>query len=502
MAASQPPWQSPTRLTGPPIRSAAASTSARTSSIPASRVSAVAPFHSSAYARVRPASRIVRIWLWRGEKSTIEEWWAACGGRTSVGTTASVAPSVKSRRTVSGVSAIAALGECHRGGRRSLATRFPPARSSAACNGGQGADRTRRHQAPSSSTAAVVARIASVAIRSGRAPGVVSSMLGMRRRVAARALAVAFATPDRRRRGARSGGRSDRSGAPEVEALAEVDAGLAQRLGGRAGLDELGDRRDVVRVRGLADRPHDGAVARGRLDVAREAAVDLQPPQRHAARVVKGAERHARTQQQEPAAAVREAVRGAALRQRPVRADHLDDEPLGDVAIAAQQRDSRIARGRVVERRRRQADREVLAGALAQKVDHALEQPAVDRGDEAGALGDRQEDSGEDELAVLVVHAQAELRELDRAVVEPRDGLAVDEEAGLVEPAPQPALPAQALRGALARGAPRQRGDGAGADGVLQRDPRGRVHGLRRLVASRIAGGDAGREGYRRVARR
>ncbi len=67
---------------------------------------------------MRPASRIVCIWLWSGLKSTMQESWPACGGSTSVGMTRSVAPSVKSRRRAIGHSRTISWGVDHSGLRR------------------------------------------------------------------------------------------------------------------------------------------------------------------------------------------------------------------------------------------------------------------------------------------------------------------------------------------------------------------------------------------------
>ena len=124
----------------------------------------------------------------------------------------------------------------------------------------------------------------------------------------------------------------------------------------------------------------------------------------------------------------------APQRQRVLGAEDLDDEALGDRPVAAEQVDGRVARRAVAERRRGQADGEALVRALGEQIAYAPQQPLVDRGDDPGALGDREEHGGEDELAVLVVHPQAELGELDRAGVEPRDGLAVDRKPALSSP--------------------------------------------------------------------
>ena len=71
----------------------------------ASFVASVAPIQSNVNARVRPVSRIVRIWLCSVEKSTMHESWPACGGSTSVGTTLLRGPVVeKSRSRATGAS--------------------------------------------------------------------------------------------------------------------------------------------------------------------------------------------------------------------------------------------------------------------------------------------------------------------------------------------------------------------------------------------------------------
>ena len=73
MVPSQPPWQSPTRLTLPPSRSTASPTTARWSSTVAFLVSWVAPRQSSAATRPNPAAWMIWIWLWPGAKSTMHE---------------------------------------------------------------------------------------------------------------------------------------------------------------------------------------------------------------------------------------------------------------------------------------------------------------------------------------------------------------------------------------------------------------------------------------------
>ena len=215
-----------------PIRSTAACTSARKSSIPASRVAAVAGFHSSANARSSPAARIVCIWLWRGEKSMIDEWWPACGGSTSVGTSRRLRPvgEVAQRRQ-------RAVGD-H--GVRRVPARLapvhgdlgPPQQVVGRLEVGE-----RRAQQPLPPVAElldrrVATRIASVAIRSGTAapqPAATATgapvvcELDMAGSVPAAAPAVRRAAPDRRGTRTRSGGRSalHGPGAPEVEPLPE-----------------------------------------------------------------------------------------------------------------------------------------------------------------------------------------------------------------------------------------------------------------------------------------
>jgi hypothetical protein len=84
-------------------------------------VSSVAPIQSSEKARLRPAARMTFIWLWVGEKSTMQESWPAWGGRTSVGTTFERVPCEKSRSLAYGASSTISCAECHSGSSRRVA---------------------------------------------------------------------------------------------------------------------------------------------------------------------------------------------------------------------------------------------------------------------------------------------------------------------------------------------------------------------------------------------
>ncbi len=80
------------------------------------------------------------------------------------------------------------------------------------------------------------------------------------------------------------------AGAAEVEALGHVDAVLAQHLGGRVVLDELGDRRLAEAAGDLDDRLHGELVGVVAGHVADEVAVDLDQVEGQVLEVVEGAE--------------------------------------------------------------------------------------------------------------------------------------------------------------------------------------------------------------------
>src|SRR5919198_2449535 len=136
-----------------------------------SLVAAVAPTQSSENRRPNPASRSTASWLWRFEKSTMQESCPAWGGSTRVGTTRSAPATLKSRRRAIGVANTSSCSCAQRGRRRRDTSRLHCSRSSAA----SGRPHAPRHQRSVPSIAAAVA-VVPASVRRGTRVGMASTM--------------------------------------------------------------------------------------------------------------------------------------------------------------------------------------------------------------------------------------------------------------------------------------------------------------------------------------
>src|SRR6185295_2220908 len=205
----------------------------------------------------------------------------------------------------------------------------------------------------------------------------------------------------------------------------------------------LGDRRDAEQLADLVDRFDQRALDRAFVDVAHEAAVDLQEIDVEVLEVRERRQAGAEIVEHKTAAArlqgADELLGAGEVRHRR-GFGHLEQDARGRNAGEVELLDHVVEEALLVDRSAREVDRPVQlfdARPLLhhQVLESVFDHPAIDAGDQAVALRGGNERAGQRDLTLLVAHPDEDLRHLRPAVlaVQRADLLAEQKEPLLVQ---------------------------------------------------------------------